>query len=111
MKRFNENSATQLVIDTCNNHIKTYGNVLYQPSGFVLNSDKVLDFNLIYSNFTSKLVKTVIDTFGTTDATLKFISRKSTSIMSKCGIIVGGCYIGEDTFTLTYGETSASFIY
>jgi hypothetical protein len=115
MKRFNEKAATQLIIEVCNNHIKNYGNVLYQPTGFVGKQDDVLEPHQNWNNFTSDLVKVLVDTFGTTNTTLMFIGKKSKSIISKCGIVVGGCYISDDTFTLSYGPvgntTSSTFVY
>ena len=115
MKRFNEKQATQLIIETCNNHIKMYGNVLFEPTGYVGKQDDVLEPHQNWKKFSSDLVKLLVDTFGTTKTTLTFINRKYKSIVKKTGIVVGGCHIVEDTFTLSYGPigdtVSSTFIY
>ena len=76
---------------------------MYVPSGCVGDTDKVLDINLNYNTLTTNIVKTLVDTFGSTPSTLKFIQRNSTSIIRESGFTIGSCYIGNGSYTLSYG--------
>ena len=108
MKRFNKTKAEELVLEYCVNykfhHQGERGLMLYCVSGSILDVDKVLPIHLQYNKFRKDISKLVSETFGDTPSVNKWKQININSIIKMSGIVVGGCYIGTNTYTLSYGS-------
>ena len=104
MGKFNRVKAEQIVNDVITNHSNHYGEVVYNPTGYLpyVNGDR---FNgmLCYHNLRGSITKKLLMEFEPTQSYGKFINVFMDGVIRKSGIKVGICNFDSNS-NPTYTE-------
>jgi hypothetical protein len=104
MAKFNRSKAEQIVRDVINNHISKYGNVVYEPTGYLpYENGKMINGSKDFPTLRGTIQIELRKVFNYSKTLTTFMNVYMDSIIRKSGIKVGYCRFGLDN-TPTYTE-------
>lgn len=98
MGKFNRVKAEQIVNDVITNHITEYGEVVYNPTGYLpYENGKRVNGHYDYPTLISKVRTELRKSFNQTQTYCDFLNVGMSSVIRKSGLQVGVCTFDSDS--------------